>query len=38
MKITFKVSPKRKQTENNDFNGKLSSYWKELYYAVFRRW
>ena len=37
LKIKFTINPYRKHKPSN-FNPKISEYWREMYYEMFRKW
>ncbi|MGY0692954.1 hypothetical protein ACW2QC_09225 [Virgibacillus sp. FSP13] len=38
LQIKFTISKYRKQAINNDFDASLSSYWRSVYYGLFKKW
>lgn len=38
MIVKFKISKERKGNATNKFNPKLSDYWSQKYYSMFKGW
>ena len=38
MQIKFTIHPRRKGSVENKFDARLSKYWSEQYYSLFKNW